>query len=608
LVYNRQTGAIQVPYDSEQPLVINRLGSFVEARYAKLTKQRPVPRGIPNGNDKEDIEAAKGSGEFLEHLWRATEFEDELGSTTMQMLLTGNAFIKSNWNPFVGESFYANTGEQKGELAFGEDGEEESEEIFLGEVDSRATSPLNLIVANDGINRLRDQPWIIEKCWLTPGLIKKLWPDADINIRDDRDQKTEAEKVIERLSSPISAALGMGLPTGRDTINGEILVKYFYMQPNHQYPDGIVAVVVGNEVVKIGAYEQDPGPEKYPFVHFTEKNDGLRFWQQSTVERLIPIQRAYNRLKQKKLNIVYLHCNPKVLIPKGAQVMEDAFDDTEDEVVEYNSAVPAPNYMNIPQMPAFAREMPGELREDFSDVANQRPAIETPLPNLTAGVAMQTAAEIGEEPLGPILRRYGNSIKKVAKQQLLLVDANYDIPRMIKILGANGDFTVRSFKGADLRGHFDIHIEVESMFPEFRGAKRQTLIDLWDRRVITDPVQFMKAFRYGNFDYIIEKQETMENVVWMEIEAIKKGREPEITSIQDHMTHFRILSEWIQTPEFLRLIPERKQLALAVLQAHQQFLMQSMPGGGESVGQTNQNAVGTPFGAQAPVGTQGNGT
>jgi hypothetical protein len=607
LIWNKRTGNIQLPHSMSTPLTINRVGAYVEARHAKITKQRPIPRVMPNGNEKERQEAAKFGTEALTHLWHKIDFDDEKDSLAMQMLVFGNSFVEDVWDPFAGESILYNKGEQNEELAFDEDGEEELEEVFMGEISSKCVSPFHLIVANDCVRHIKDQDWVMKKSWASYSDIKKFWPHLKIDLKDQSEEKTEAEKTLERLASPISSSLGVGITGTKDSINSEILIKTFYMKPNYQYPGGVVAVVICNELAFIGSYPDDYGKNNYPFVHFSEKNDGVHFWQQATVERLLSLQRSYNRLRQKKLNAIYLNANPKVLLPKGSQVAEEAITDEEHEIVEYNSAVGEPKYMNPAPLPAFAREMPGELREDFSDVANQRPAIETPLPNLTAGVAMQTAAEIGEEPLGPILRRFGRSLAKVGNQQLLLMDKNYEEARMVRIVGSDGEFSVKAFKGADLLGQFDVHIEVESMFPDFRGAKRQTLIDLWDRRVIVDPNQFLKAFRYGTFDTLIEDQENLENVVWIEIEAIKGGKEPEINPFQDHATHFRILSQWMNTPEFLRLIPERKQLAVAVLQGHLQFLVQSLPGGGAPVEQQNQNAVNTPFGSAVPAGTGGNG-
>jgi hypothetical protein len=144
------------------------------------------------------------------------------------------------------------------------------------------------------------------------------------------------------------------------------------------------------------------------------------------------------------------------------------------------------------------------------------------------------------------------------------------------------------------------------MFPDFRGAKQQRLIDLWDRRIIQDPQKFLEVFRFGNFDILMEDLEKQEDPVVLDIQRIKKGEQPEVTPFQDHFVYFKTLSKWIQSPEFLRLIPERKEVAIATLQAHTQLLMQSLPNQGQPVTQQNQNSVGSEFGAINPAGQPGN--
>ena len=106
----------------------------------------------------------------------------------------------------------------------------------------------------------------------------------------------------------------------------------------------------------------------------------------------------------------------------------------------------------------------------------------------------------------------------------------------------------------------------------------------------------------------MEDLEKEDDIAELEIAEIKRGNEPEITPFQNHAIHFKILTKYIQSPEFLRLIPERKQLALSVLQKHMQFLTQSLPGKGAPIGQTNQAAVGTPYGPSVTTGSPGGRT
>lgn len=606
LIFNRKTGSIEIPTNLSSPLTINRIGSFVEARHSKLTKNRPAPRVIPNTYDKDDMNAAKFGEDILMHLWRSLEMEDEYDALVIQMLIFGTSFIQNIWNPLDGDYIadYKESSPGSGIIDVNEDGEMEEEKVFLGDVSSRCISPFQIIPANDQTLKLKDQEWVLHRNFLSVSDADKFYPHlaGKLQKQADHDLRTDSEKVIERLASPLSSMVGIARTFSSDSINSTVLQKTMWIRPNVQYPQGIVVSVVGDQLAYLGKFPNNYGKQIYPFVKFAEKNDGVHFWQQSTIERLMSIQRAYNRLRQKKLNNVYLMANGKWMVPKGAQLAEDAITDEENEVIEYNSAVPEPHQAQIQSLPNYARELAQELITDFRDVCGQRESSITPPTNLTAGVAMQIAAELSDEIISPIIRRLSSSMSKVGNQQLLLVDQEYEDGRLIKIIGEGDKFGARWFKSADLRNHTDVHIEIDSMFPDFRGAKRQTLLDLWDRRVITDPNALLKSFRYGSFDVLLEDAEKEDDPVWLEIEAIKNGKQPEITQFQNHANYVRILSRWLETPEFLRLEPDRKQIAVATLQTHLSFLTQSLPLGGAAMPQQNQNAVGTPFGPQVPVG------
>ncbi len=606
LQFDRRSATIQVPKTMERPLTVNRIGSFVDARKAKLTRNRPVPNAIPNTNDKEDLNSAKFSGYLLKHLWRSLEMEEEYETLITLFLTSGTSFMKTSYDPFTGDMIKKPKTNEEDELFLTEEGEIEYENIFLGEVCSRALSCFSIIPGDDSIQYVKDQPWMLERNWLTVTTAEEYYPHLRGKLKSGASDKTDYEKIIDRLSSPISASVGSTLHQMHDNLNEEILQKTLWIKPNQEFERGLVVSIIGDQLAFIDEFPYDFGKNIYPFVKFSERTDGYHFWGQATVERLLGIQRNYNRLKQKKLKNAYLMGNGKWLLAKGSQVIESALSDVEGEVIEYNPSVPAPRQAEIAPMPNYVDRMADELILDFRDAGGQPESSFSPNPNLTAGVALQVSAEIGDQMLTPILRRLARGMEKVAHMQLVIANEEYIEPRKILILGEGNSYGVASLDKTDLRNNVDVHIETESMFPDFRGAKQQRLFDLWDRRIIADPKQFLEALRFGNFDKIVEDIEKKEDPVAIDIQEIKRGNRPPVTQWQDHFTYFKVLSDWIKSPEFLRLTPERKDLAISVMQEHMQYLMQSLPQGGAVLNQQNQASVGSQFGPMNPAGQPGN--
>ena len=613
LIFNPKSGVIELPRDMKTPLTINRIGSFVESRMAKLTKNRPIPRVMPNTNDPVDVRGAKNADRALTYIWRKIDMETEDEKNTMMMLLCGTAFMRTVWDPFVGD--YVNEIKKSSDgqdLIIDDDGSVGEDKIFLGEVSTKAISPFGILIADDSLTSIKDQPWIIERAHLPVSEVENIYPHLRGTLNKDTKQDifTEHEKTVQRLQSSVFQGTGVGMVAAQDSLNSMALVKTYWQKPNYQYEKGVLAVVVNDQLAMINTWPNDYGDNVYPIVKFSERENGFHFWAQSTVERLIPIQRAYNKSKQQKAKNAALMANIKWMVPKGAGLMPESLTDEEGEVVEYNANVAAPHAAQLAPMPAYATEFDREMISDFRDVGGQRESSITPPPNLTAGVSIQIASELADEIIGPILRRKARSIEYVANTQLLIMNEEYLEPRKIKILGDTGKVDVQWMSALDFKNSTDVHIEVESMIPDFRGSKRQTLFDLWDRRIISDPEQLLEVLRYGNWDLLLEKREKSQQRVEEAIIELKKGKEPEITQFDNNMLFSKTLIEFVQSPEFSRLIPKRKAMLLQHLQKRLQTMMpqQGGPPGtdGAVAGQQNQAAVGTPFGAQVPAGQQGN--
>ena len=103
IFFNRKTGLIHIGEENEAPLVINRVGAFVEARLAKLTKNKPTPRVIPDSSDLEDLRGAEVSDKALMHLWRKIQMEEKYDTLIMRQIIFGNSFLETLWNPLTGD-------------------------------------------------------------------------------------------------------------------------------------------------------------------------------------------------------------------------------------------------------------------------------------------------------------------------------------------------------------------------------------------------------------------------------------------------------------------------------------------------------------------------
>jgi hypothetical protein len=181
LVFIPSTGLLAFNDTERVPTSINRIGSFIEARQAKLTKNRPVPRVIPNSNAMDDQRGAKNADKTLLSLWRKIDMENEYDKLIMQMLVCGTAFMQTLWNPNIGDAIMEDKIDlDSGEVEFTEDGDIASEKVFLGEVDSKVLSPFNVLVASESVCDMKDQDWVMTRTHMSGEWLRGFPPQYSI--------------------------------------------------------------------------------------------------------------------------------------------------------------------------------------------------------------------------------------------------------------------------------------------------------------------------------------------------------------------------------------------------------------------------------------------
>lgn len=597
LLYNQQMNYLTRDLDNDE-LVINRIAPFVETRVAKIIRTKPILIVTPNNLSQQAIKGAEFSEGLLKHLWRVNKKDQKATKHALLCVLMGSAFKKVSWDPDEGE-YVEEPLSEDGHLEFDEKGEHMKNKIFMGEIDNCVKSAWD-ILASPGALDVQSAEWIIERSHMTTRAIKQMdYKDLDPDKLTSFNELTNYERFVYRMASPMYTNISGWSNTRVETSSNmkeheQVLVKEFWMKPNDIYTRGVLATVIGDQLVQFEEWPHKHG--MYPYVKTDEKLNPFSFYGTSPVTRIIPVQRRYNKGRTQLSRNIALLANGKVLAAKGHGMSDEAFTDEEGEIVEYNPNVPAPQQMQIAPLPNYITNAMDLDLLDIRDISGEREASQNPFPNITAGVAMETASEIADIPLGPTLRNFETGYIQEGVIELHLANQFYNDIRKLKISGPNNEIKVIEFRNIDLQNQVDVQVQVESALGNIRGIQQQKLVDLWDRRIVSDPNLFLKAYMTGSLDVILKSQEPSEHMIIEDINAIKEGQAPMINPFDNHVLYVRRLSEFIQTPEFRRLAPDRQMLAMQVLQQH---LLAIQP---VQEAQPNPAAVNTPYGSQVTEG------
>jgi hypothetical protein len=595
LIYDSRLRTIEVDSYRDE-YVINRIAPFVEQRVAKLTRSKPILGVVPDKTDPLVIKGADISEKLLKHLWKVNNKDDKLYQAALLMVLAGSSFKKVCWDAEGGEPLLDDADEDGNIVLEEGTGQRKMTKVWLGDIDNIVRSSFEIIHA-PGAKCIKDAEWIMERTQRNALEVLEKFPKFDIDkATKSGEELTRFEKFVSNLGCPAMGSYGYGIDRsdyGMEVKESQIvMVKEFWMKPNMYYPEGILATVVGDQLLQFEEWEYEH--EEYPYIKLDCYKNPVGFYGISPVTRLIEVQRHYNEARtQISKNGRYM-ANLKWWAPKGCGLADDALTDEEGEVVETNPNMPKPEAMQVAPLPNYVIENQNQDLIDFRDVGGERSVDQQPFANLTAGVALETAAELADIGLGPTLKNIEQALMQEGRLELLLANQYYTDERIIKIAGEKaGAITVVTFKNTDLQHQTDVNIQLESALGQTRAAVRQSLMDMWDRRIITDPQQFKKAFATGNMDVILKDKDPAEAIVLEDIAAIKEGKMPTVQPFDNHITFISMLSEFIQTPEFRKLAPDRQQIAMQVLQQHTMAVMPQQP-----MMEQNPAASGTPFGPQ----------
>ncbi|MBT9166925.1 MAG: hypothetical protein DDT19_00249 [Syntrophomonadaceae bacterium] len=191
---------------------------------------------------------------------------------------------------------------------------------------------------------------------------------------------------------------------------------------------------------------------------------------------------------------------------------------------------------------------------------------------IRAGVALAFLREGDDARISPVVRRIDQGLEQAASFMLELVGKYYTEPRLIRLVGEEQAVEVRRFKGADLKNNYDVRIEAGSALAESKVGKQELLLNLWDRRILTDPEDILKRLEFGQ----IESDSTKET--WRahaENSLMSQGQVPEVMLYQDHPAHLQIHIEFMRTPIFYNLDPNTQNIFSAHIQTHQQLMVQA---------------------------------
>ncbi|MBR6779082.1 MAG: hypothetical protein IKM43_02940 [Clostridia bacterium] len=557
--YIARNGAInqdEKQYFWQEKEVFNHIAPIVETRISKVTSKTPSITVVPASTDDADIESAKLSKEIINSVAERLNLADIVKTATTWSEICGTVFYKVVWD--------TNSGKMVAVDDLGNN-------IKEGDVNVEVVSPFEIFPDNLACERLEDLKSIIHAKAVDIGEIKSLW-SVDV----------EPEKVNSfTLDSHTGNLGGLGYDAHINKMasvqldNHCILIER-YERPSKKHPNGRLTIVAGNKLLFDGElpYVNDELSNRtFPFVKQISNYLPGSFFGVSVVDRLIPLQRAYNAVRNRK-HEYFNRSVMNVLAVEDGSVDTDALEIeglSPGKVLVYRQGSKVPEIMQNPKLTIDFDKEEERLLSEFKTVSGVSDMMTDSYAQYSnmSGVALQLLAEQDDTRLLTSIDSSKLAVKLVAKYILRLYKQYAVLPRLLKIAGESGEMQMYYWDQNEICSD-DVVFDASSDGAESLARRRTMLMDLIKQGLMFDQDgKFSASMRKKCLDLLGFGM--WENTVDLNALQIQKAKEEnisatnadkvEILPIDDHKIHIDEHTAYILGGEIKRKLNSKQIIA-----------------------------------------------
>ncbi len=537
--------------------VYNHIAPIIETRLAKFAEINPVFGVRPKTDDDGDVKGANLSEKLLTSVFDKNEVLSVVQRVTVWSETCGTGFYKIVWNNAGGTSV----------------GSVNGEEVFEGEAEVLPVSPFEIFPDNLMAENLDELGSVIHAKAVPVSEIKRKY---GVSLAGDK--------------VGVFNLTGAGGVGGSDEIKGVLddaaIVIEKYERPTEEFPCGRLITVAGGKILYYGElpYKNGKnGSRVFPFVKQECIKTAGSFFGRSVIERLIPVQRAFNAVKNRKQEFIN-RLSMGIMTVEDGSVDVDALAEeglSPGKILVYRQGGKAPELMNEFTMPAEFAEEEENLVNEFVRISGVSDVTSSTSKSM---VRSGTALEILIEQDNARMVVHADIIRKciigIAKQILRLYAQFTAGMRAVMISDKAGKLHTYYVDKTALCSD-DAYLENENELLFSRKQKRETIMNLYSSGLLTDETgglrpatkeKLLSLFGFKDLDYRKGISRLQEQRAEQENDIIRlKGLE--ISEIDDDAIHADEHIRYVLS-EFDELSDAEKERLYGHIKAHKERINQ----------------------------------
>ena len=440
--------------------VFNHIATTVETRCSKLGRIRPALSVRAASEEESDRHSASLASAILSAVAGDCDLDGVISDATVWSETCGTAFYKIIWD---GRSGCA--------VGVTDDGQKLTE----GGVKVAAVPPFEIYPFSLSEQSLSAQPSIIHAQALP---VRDIYTAYGVQLDGADIEDIAYSRRDMRASKAVKHGYGL-------------LIER-YERPTEDRPCGRLTVVAGGKVLYDGELPYingDGGERAYPFVKQTALPLAGSFFGTSVVDRLIPLQRAYNAVKNRKHEFLNR-------ISMGTVAVEDGSVDTDElaedglmpgKIIVYRQGAKPPEMLTLGSVPAEFGEEEKNILADFAKVSGTGELTDNAdsFAGITSATGLQLIIEQDESRMEYAYQQIKRALKDIGRQILRLYRQFATDVRLLKYAGGNNALSIIYFKGSDISSD-DVVLDADSESNLSPAQRRTVVYDMLDRGLFSD--------------------------------------------------------------------------------------------------------------------------
>lgn len=530
---------------------INRLWPASRHLMSRLTSRELVFEVPPSDTDDASIHGARLAEAVLRDLHREHGWEELREMIAWDAWLGGTSALALDWDPSAGTTI--------DHLPMS------GKPVGTGEIVESALTILEM-GWEPGARNAEKSLWWVRAQALPPSEVQARYNLPKLPAADsDTAEGFLGRQLIreERQETPVDLTL----------------VLTYYERPNPQRPRGAVATVVGGKFVDGPSDWPFPFKDRLNFVIVRETKISGRSTGDTVFSAAVPIQTAYNASWSNIIEHLKLAGNARLMVPEGSIEGVDELSDLPGEMLLFNSAIGAPEWLTPANMESWVLQQPEALAAEMDDILGLHAVSRGEAPtNIESGVGLSVLVEQDATPLGSLTREIGRAFERYATMVLKTYAAKVTSGRKARIKTPGQIPEVVQWTGKALAGQVVAEVPTDAIMPRSRAAMMAMAERLLTLGVLPQnrPDVFARMADIPDADNLMRGVDPAAHKAERENYMFSIGQVPVPADFDDHATHITRHNIFRMSTRFETMSPEMQELISLHIRGHETMAAEQM--------------------------------